>query len=93
MREPWVSEPVRVGYGLGIQEYGGLLGHNGGILGYGSWMMRDPETGATLVVVTNLGNTSGGIASAIIFAKIADLLFPDRGLAALVPPAIATPTP
>jgi D-alanyl-D-alanine carboxypeptidase len=88
----WRSEPVGVGYGLGIQEYGGLLGHNGGILGYGSWMMRDPETGATLVV-TNQGSTTGGIASAMIFARIADLLFPDRGFAALAPPAIATPTP
>jgi len=82
-----------VGYGLGILEIGGLLGHNGGIMGYGSWMMQDPETGTTLVVVANQGSTTGGIASAIIFARIADLLFPDRGLAALVPPAIATPTP
>ena len=91
--EEWRSEPVHVGYGLGILEIGGLLGHNGGIMGYGSWMMHDPETSATLMVVTNLGSTTGGIASVIIFAKIADLLFPDRGLAALVPPAIATPTP
>jgi hypothetical protein len=55
-------------------------------------MMRDPETGATLVV-TNQGSTTGGIASAMIFARIADLLFPDRGVASLAPPAIATPTP
>lgn len=91
--EEWRSEPVHVGYGLGILEIGGLLGHNGGIMGYGSWMMHDPETGATLVVVTNQGNTTGGTASVIIFARIADLLFPGRGLATLVPPAIATPTP
>jgi D-alanyl-D-alanine carboxypeptidase len=93
--EEWRSEPFHVGYGLGILEIGGLLGHNGGIMGFGSWMMHEPETGAALVVVTNLGSTTGGVASAIIFAKIADLLFPDRGLAALVPPApaIATPTP
>ena len=91
--EEWRSEPVRVGYGLGILEIGGLLGHNGGIMGYGSWMMRDPETGATLVVVTNQGSTTGGIASVIIFGEITDLLFPDRGFASLVPPSIATPTP
>ena len=91
--EEWRSEPVRVGYGLGILEIGGLLGHNGGIMGYGSWMMRDPETGATLVVVTNQGSTTGGIASVIIFGEITDLLFPDRGFASLVPPSIATSTP
>jgi D-alanyl-D-alanine carboxypeptidase len=91
--EEWRSEPVRVGYGLGILEIGGLLGHNGGIMGYGSWMMRDPETGATLVVVTNQGSTTGGIASVIIFGEITDLLFPDRGLVSLVPLSIATPTP
>ena len=89
----WIPEPVPVGYGLGIQETGGLLGHSGGILGYGSWMMHDPETGATLVVVANLGSTVGGIASVIIFAEIADLLFPGRGFASLVPPPTATPAP
>ena len=87
------SEPVYVGYGLGILEFGGLLGHNGGILGYSSWMMHDPETGATLVTVTNLGDTHGGIASDIIFGEIANLLFPERGFAATRLPSIATPAP
>lgn len=91
--ETWVSEPIHAGYGLGIQEYGGLLGHNGGILGYGSWMMRDPAAGATLVVVSNLSATLGGLASVIIFAEIADLLFPDRGFASLAPSPVATPVP
>jgi D-alanyl-D-alanine carboxypeptidase len=91
--EAWQSEPVHVGYGLGIQEIGGLLGYNGGIMGYGSWMMHDPKTGSTIVVVTNLGSTTGGIASVIIFAKIADLLFRDRGFLSLVPTPRATPTP
>ena len=89
--EAWPSRSVHLGYGLGIMEIGGLLGHNGGIMGYGSWMMHDPGTRATIVLVTNLGSTTGGIASVIIFAEIADLLFPERGFAALVPPPAATP--
>lgn len=31
--EPWSTEPVSMGYGLGIQEIGGLLGHTGASLG------------------------------------------------------------
>ena len=91
-----LSEPIHTGYGLGIQEWGGLLGHNGGILGYSLWMMHDPETGTTLVVVTNLGTTvgtHGSMASVLIFAAIANLLFPGRGFGSLVPPPVATPMP
>jgi D-alanyl-D-alanine carboxypeptidase len=87
------AAPLHIGYGLGIMEFGGLLGHNGGIFGYSSWLMRDPETDATIVLVTNLGDTHGGIASVIIFAEIAEMLFPDRGFAALLSALTATPTP
>ena len=87
-----MSDPIHMGYGLGIQEIGGLLGHTGGIMGYGSVLMLDPETGATLVVIANLGDTTRSLGGGIIFGEIADLLFP-AGLAALVPPPSATPVP
>jgi D-alanyl-D-alanine carboxypeptidase len=90
--EPWSTEPISMGYGLGIQEIGGLLGHTGGILGYGSVVMHDPPSGTTLAVVATLGDTQGSPAGGRIFAQIADLLFPHRGFAALAP-APATPAP
>lgn len=81
---PWSTEPLTSGYGLGLYELGGLLGHNGGILGYSSCMMQDPESRATIILFDNMGTTEGDKASGLIFAKIADLLFPGRGFDALV---------
>ena len=81
--ETWFAEPLNLGYGLGLMEIGGLLGHNGGILGYSSWMLQDPETGTTIIMVDNIGTTEGDKASGIIFGKIADVLFPGRGFAVL----------
>jgi D-alanyl-D-alanine carboxypeptidase len=84
-----VSRPGQsVGYGLGILSYNGLLGHNGGIPGYSSWLVHDPATGTTLAVVTNRSTESGGTADPI-FVGIARILFPDRFPAApaATPPA------
>jgi D-alanyl-D-alanine carboxypeptidase len=63
-------------YGLGIFSLNGLVGHNGGIYGYGSWVMHDLETGASIVVVISRGNTY--IAVDPIFPAIAAYLFPER---------------
>jgi D-alanyl-D-alanine carboxypeptidase len=93
MIEPSTTEPIHTGYGLGIQEIGGLLGHAGGIMGYGSVLMLDPETGTTLVVIANLGDTTRSLGGGIIFGEIANLLFPGRGFASLVPSPVATPAP
>jgi CubicO group peptidase (beta-lactamase class C family) len=43
-------------YGLGIERApaGRLLGHNGAIPGYQSFMGYDPETGAVIIVLANL---------------------------------------
>ena len=82
-----------VGYGLGLLSYNGLLGHNGGIVGYSSWMLHEPESGATLVVVTNRSGIDGGTADPI-FAGIVRLLFPDRfPPIPQTDPAAATPAP
>jgi D-alanyl-D-alanine carboxypeptidase len=69
--------PVNFGYGLGIFTLNGFVGHNGGILGYSSWMVYEPETQATIVVVTNRASTEGGTADPI-FIGITRLLFPDH---------------
>ena len=71
------TDPVRVSYGLGILELNGLIGHNGGILGYSSWMVHAPEEDATIVVVTNRAGTHGGTSDPI-FADLVAYLFPDR---------------
>jgi D-alanyl-D-alanine carboxypeptidase len=87
------------GYGLGALEVVGLIGHNGGILGYGSWMLYDPETGSTFVIVTNRASTVSGTVDPILFGIIR-VLFPSR-LPDTFPPVaaresakpVATPAP
>jgi D-alanyl-D-alanine carboxypeptidase len=82
---------VAVGYGLGILSFNGLLGHNGGILGYSSWVMHDPDTGVSIVVVTNRGGNEGGTSDPI-FIQLATHLFPERfaALSGATPAASAT---
>lgn len=73
-----ISEhPVSMGYGLGILHIGGMQGHNGGIVGYSSWMVRDPETDTTIVLVSMRGGEKGGSGDPI-FYDLAHELFPDR---------------
>jgi len=45
---------VEYDYGLGLVRYEGLVGHNGNVPGYQSAANYDPETGTTIVVLTNL---------------------------------------
>ena len=71
---PFQTSPVEVGYGLGILSFNGLLGHNGGILGYSSWVVHDPGSGASIVVVTNRGGNEGGTSNAI-FTGLVSYLF------------------
>jgi D-alanyl-D-alanine carboxypeptidase len=85
-RLQWTSlatTPFDVSYGLGILKLNGLLGHNGGIAGYSSWVMHSPEDDASIVVVANLGSEVGGSADQIFYG-LCHLLFPDRfpGMAA-----------
>ena len=75
--QPVQEGPVSLGYGLGILDLNGFVGHNGGILGYSSWAMYEPESGTTIVVVTNRAGTLGGTADQI-FLNIALALFPEK---------------
>lgn len=77
-------------YGLGILDINGLIGHNGGIAGYSSWMVHAPEEDASVIVVTTRATEVGGTADPI-FIEIVRLLFPHRFPATSATPA-ATPT-
>ncbi len=48
------DQPELGGYGLAIADLGGLVGHNGQLPGYSSIAVAEPESGLTLVVLTNL---------------------------------------
>jgi D-alanyl-D-alanine carboxypeptidase len=52
------------GYGLALASFGPMLGHNGSLPGYQSFMGHDPTTGLTLVVFTNLQLDPAGHATA-----------------------------
>ena len=80
--------PIAVGYGLGVLTFGGLIGHNGGIPGYSSWMLFDPASAATIVIVVNRAGEKGGTSDPILHGVLA-LLFPD--LFPQVAPTAATP--
>jgi D-alanyl-D-alanine carboxypeptidase len=49
-----------LGYGLGIADFGGMIGHNGGLPGFQSFMGYLPEKQATIVVLTNLDPAPDG---------------------------------
>ena len=61
----WViCAPVWLGklrcYGLGVEDFGGFLGHNGSIAGFQSWMGYQPQNGATIIVLVNLEVAADG---------------------------------
>ncbi len=61
-------------YGLALAKYGSMIGHDGSLPGYQSFMGHDPDTGTTLIAFTNLttspdgSKTANEIARAIIEA-------------------------
>lgn len=74
--EPLPPARVTLGYGLGVINLNGLIGHSGDISGYSSWAMHDPDAGATIVVVTNRDGSVG--TANPIFIDLARHLFPER---------------
>lgn len=79
-------------YGLGIMEIGGFYGHNGGIAGYSTMMLRDPVDMSMVVVATNLAGEQGGSADAIAMALLKAFL-PTRFGSQSEPVATGTATP
>ncbi|MEV6072384.1 serine hydrolase domain-containing protein [Nocardia sp. NPDC052001] len=64
------AKPAMAGYGLGIVRFGThLLGHDGQIPGYMTFMGSDPDSGLTIVVATNLATVPSGEGSALVLVK------------------------
>lgn len=59
-----------VNYGLAVADFAGFIGHDGQIPGYNSFMGYNPETGATIVVLTNLYSAPDGNAPATEITKL-----------------------
>ena len=72
-----LSPVLTTGYGLGIFEVQGFIGHDGAIYGFSTAMFHLPEKDATIVVVGNQ-STNFTTPSLDAFIRIAQLLFPGR---------------
>ena len=72
-----LSPVLKTGYGLGIFDIQGFLGHDGAIYGYSTAMFHLPQRNATIVVI---GNQSSNFTTPSLeaFLRIAQLLFPAR---------------
>ena len=83
-------------YGLGIVKLGPLIGHDGQIPGYMTFMGHDPDTGLTVVIGTNLATVPDGEGSALVILKsILPIFYPGivlPGDPAAAPGATAAPT-
>ncbi|MBA3274175.1 MAG: serine hydrolase, partial [Chloroflexia bacterium] len=56
-------------YGLALRKFGPLIGHDGALPGYQSFMGHDPDTGTTLIVFTNLTASPDGTMTANKIAR------------------------
>jgi D-alanyl-D-alanine carboxypeptidase len=64
------DNPDSAGYGLGIARFGPyVLGHDGQLPGFMTFMGYDPQAGNTIVVATNLATVPDGEGSALVLAK------------------------
>ncbi|MEP6561352.1 MAG: serine hydrolase domain-containing protein [Nakamurella sp.] len=71
------------GYGLGIAKFGPLIGHDGQIPGYMTFMGHDPGTGLTIVIATNLATVPTGEGSALQILKgLLPIFYPNISLPA-----------
>ncbi|MFF0413602.1 serine hydrolase domain-containing protein [Kitasatospora sp. NPDC004745] len=75
------------GYGLGIFETGGWIGHNGSLPGYESVTVYLPEQRATLVILINTDIASQGQEPSTLLARaVTALVTPDHVYDGAVPP-------
>jgi D-alanyl-D-alanine carboxypeptidase len=72
-----LSPALTTGYGLGILDVNGFLGHDGAIYGFSTAMFHLPEKDATIVVIGNQ-STNFTTPSLQAFLRIAQALFPSR---------------
>jgi len=71
------TKPFRVAYGLGIANFGGLIGHNGAIFGYTTAMFYWPEADAIIVLAGNQASNFSN-ATTEIAIQLAEHLFPNK---------------
>jgi D-alanyl-D-alanine carboxypeptidase len=88
------AQPEAAGYGLGIAKLGPMIGHDGQIPGFMTFMGYDPKTGLIIAIGTNLATVPSGEGSALTLLKaILPTFYPNLPVAgnpAAVPGA--TPT-
>jgi len=63
-------------YGYNVFTFGGFVGHNGGLPGYVSYMVRDPKTGITTVMLLNTQPSSE--ATLDVLKKVIQIILPGR---------------
>jgi D-alanyl-D-alanine carboxypeptidase len=80
-RLTWVDLAPGLQYGLGIQNANGMLGHNGAIPGFQSYLGYDPDHALTVVVLTNLYLTADRTSPADALAQVATSYLRDTVLA------------
>lgn len=75
--EPGV--PVRIGYGLGIAEFAGWIGHSGNLPGYETVAVYLPDRRLTMVILTNSNiNHDGSAPSMTLAGAVTDVISPDH---------------
>lgn len=57
---PGSADPAAAQYGLALAKFGPMIGHDGSLPGYTSFMGHDPETGNTLIVLATLQSAPNG---------------------------------
>jgi len=77
-RLQWNSMVKCLGYGLGIMNWCGFIGHNGAILGYNNFVTYLPKRDAVVIVMSNKCNEDGKQNSAQdAFLGITGILYPE----------------
>lgn len=72
------AHPQAGGYGIGIAQFGPLIGHDGQIPGFMTFTGQDPATGLTITIATNLATVPSGEGSALTLLKaILPIFYPN----------------
>jgi D-alanyl-D-alanine carboxypeptidase len=66
---PPTDAPGAAEYGLALAKFGPMIGHDGSLPGFQSFMGHDPESGNTLIVFTNLQDSPAGLMTANEIAR------------------------
>jgi D-alanyl-D-alanine carboxypeptidase len=83
------DQPQSAGYGLGLAQFGPLLGHDGQLPGFMTFMGYDPKSRLTIVILTNLSAVPAGDGAALVVLKAMLPVFYGAGVAPAADPAAA----